>query len=113
MLPVVLQQLIQHTAELMEPPGFLKADVPDVLFGLQACWAVLTASQCATYDAVKARILLATKWQDGVAAQLATSMVTGIVTTTASAPVDLVKSRIFAGERCLMIPPLPPVVAAS
>ena len=97
MLPVVLRQLLR-IAELMAAPRRFKADVPFGVFPLKACWAVLTASQCATYDAVKVRILLATEWQDGVAAQLATSMVTGIVTTTAAAPVDLVKSRIFAGE---------------
>lgn len=59
---------------------------------------MLTASQCATYDMVKAKVMAATGWEDKFEAQLATSMVTGIVTTTATSPVDMIKSRIFVGE---------------
>ena len=59
---------------------------------------MLTASQCATYDITKDQIIAATGWQDGFGSQLATSLLTGVVTTTATAPVDVVKSRIFVGE---------------
>jgi solute carrier family 25 uncoupling protein 8/9 len=55
--------------------------------------SVLTASQCATYDEVKARLLALTGWGDGVASHLACSLVTGLVTTTATNPVDVVKVR--------------------
>ncbi len=53
--------------------------------------AVLTASQCATYDEVKSRLLALTGWADSLGAHLAASMVTGLVTTTATNPVDVVK----------------------
>ena len=39
-----------------------------------------------------------TGWSDSFGAQLTTSMATGLVTTTATAPVDIVKSRVFVGE---------------
>lgn len=58
----------------------------------------MTASQCATYDTVKAQVIRRTGWDDSSAAQLATSVVTGVVTTTATAPVDMLKSRMFVGE---------------
>jgi solute carrier family 25 uncoupling protein 8/9 len=52
---------------------------------------VLTASQCATYDEAKSRLLALTGWSDSLGAHLAASMVTGVVTTTATNPVDVVK----------------------
>ena len=49
--------------------------------------AVLTASQCATYDEVKRSYMRATGSPDGVATHLCVSMLTGVVTTTATNPV--------------------------
>ncbi|KAK9829621.1 hypothetical protein WJX72_006922 [[Myrmecia] bisecta] len=59
--------------------------------------AVLTAAQCATYDEAKTAWMRATGWGDDFATHLAASMVTGVVTTTATAPVDVVKTNMFMG----------------
>jgi solute carrier family 25 uncoupling protein 8/9 len=58
---------------------------------------VLTASQCVTYDEVKGRVMAATGWRDSAATHLATAMITGIVSTTATNPVDVIKTHMFVG----------------
>lgn len=60
--------------------------------------AALTASQCATYDEVKAWVMEATGWPDSAATHLATAMITGVVSTTATNPVDVIKTYMFVGE---------------
>lgn len=57
--------------------------------------AILTASQCATYDQVKHAIKGATGWKDDIGTHFTTSMITGLVSTTATAPVDVVKTHMF------------------
>ena len=59
--------------------------------------AVQTASQCASYDAAKRAAMAATGWGDGPATHLAASAATGLVTTTATAPIDVVKTRMMVG----------------
>jgi hypothetical protein len=66
--------------------------------------AVLTASQCVTYDEVKGRVMAATGWRDTAATHLATAMITGIVSTTATNPVDVIKTHMFVGEDALIGP---------
>uniref|UniRef100_A0A7S1SWZ6 Mitochondrial carrier protein n=1 Tax=Tetraselmis chuii TaxID=63592 RepID=A0A7S1SWZ6_9CHLO len=56
---------------------------------------VLTAAQCATYDVTKRKMIAMTGWGDNMGTQLLTSMATGLITTTATAPVDTIKSRVF------------------
>ncbi len=70
----------------MPSPRRLAAALP-----VQVRASVLTASQCATYDEVKSRLLALTGLRDGLGAQLACSLVTGLVTTTVTNPVDVVK----------------------
>ena len=65
---------------------------------VQARAAVLTASQCATYDEIKQAIMKVTGTGDHFGTHLASSMVTGLVTTTATAPVDVIKTHMFVGE---------------
>ena len=65
---------------------------------LQARAAVLTASQCATYDEVKQTLIKFTGAGDNFGTHLASSMITGLVTTTATAPVDVVKTHMFVGK---------------
>jgi solute carrier family 25 uncoupling protein 8/9 len=62
--------------------------------------AVQTASQCAAYDAAKRGVGRATGWRDGPAVHLCASALTGLVTTTCTAPIDVVKTRMMvaAGE---------------
>ena len=57
--------------------------------------AVLTASQCATYDEVKRVIGEYTGMRDGVLLHFTASMLAGLVTTTATNPVDMVKTQLY------------------
>ncbi|DBA79181.1 hypothetical protein WJX77_010083 [Trebouxia sp. C0004] len=59
--------------------------------------SVLTASQCATYDEIKQAIIKLTGVGDHFGTHIASSMVTGLVTTTATAPVDVIKTHMFVG----------------
>ncbi|KAK9843973.1 hypothetical protein WJX81_000833 [Elliptochloris bilobata] len=59
--------------------------------------AVLTSVQCAVYDGTKRWWMAATGMTDGPATHLGASMVTGLATTTATTPVDVVKTNMFAG----------------
>jgi solute carrier family 25 uncoupling protein 8/9 len=65
--------------------------------------AALTASQCATYDEVKARVMAATGWRDNAATHLATAMITGVVSTTATNPVDVIKTHMFVGACAVQV----------
>ena len=66
--------------------------------GLQTRAAVLTASQCATYDETKKLFKRLTGAGDNFGTHLASSLLTGLVTTTATAPVDVIKTHMFMGE---------------
>jgi solute carrier family 25 uncoupling protein 8/9 len=57
--------------------------------------ALLTASQCATYDEVKLFFLQKLGWKDGIGTHFAVSGIAGLVTTTVTAPVDMVKTHMF------------------
>jgi solute carrier family 25 uncoupling protein 8/9 len=59
--------------------------------------AILTAAQCATYDEVKRSVLAATGWTEGPMSHLTSSMIAGLVTTTITNPLDVVKTRMFVG----------------
>jgi hypothetical protein len=47
---------------------------------------------------VKARVMAATSWPDNALTHLATALITGVVSTTATNPVDVVKTYMFVGE---------------
>jgi hypothetical protein len=49
----------------------------------------------ATYDTTKRWIMGATGWPDAAATHLACAMVTGLASTLATNPVDVVKTRMF------------------
>ena len=57
--------------------------------------AVQTASQCAAYDAAKRAWRSLTGAGDGTATHLAASAATGLVTTTCTAPIDVVKTKMM------------------
>jgi len=61
--------------------------------------AVLTASQCATYDEVKRALVAATGASDGLGTHLCASMLTGLVTTTVTNPVDMIKTQMYMDTR--------------
>ena len=60
--------------------------------------ALLTAAQCATYDEVKLLFTRQFGWEDGIGTHLAVSGVAGLVTTTVTAPVDMVKTNMFVNK---------------
>lgn len=49
----------------------------------------------ATYDETKRRVMAATGWGDSAATHLACSLLTGLASTTATNPVDVVKTHMF------------------
>lgn len=98
MLPWVNDSAVQGAAvagKFSLPPTFTY-HLPATPHQVRA--AVLTASQCATYDEVKGRVMAATGWRDTASTHLATAMITGLVSTTATNPVDVVKTFMFVGE---------------
>jgi len=56
---------------------------------------VLTAAQCATYDEIKSQVKSVTGWSDGIQVHLSSSMIAGLVSTTITNPLDVVKTRMF------------------
>ncbi|GLC36793.1 hypothetical protein PLESTM_000502500 [Pleodorina starrii] len=60
--------------------------------------AILTAAQCATYDEVKRGVVATTGWKDGIALHFTSSMIAGLVTTTITNPIDVIKTRMFVGK---------------
>ena len=67
---------------------------------LQLRAAALTATQCASYDQAKQWWMRTTGMGDSFATHFGASMVTGLATTTVTAPVDLIKTRMFmSGQR--------------
>ena len=65
---------------------------------MQARAAVLTAAQCATYNESKKLWMWITGAGDDFTTHLGSSMITGLVTTTATGPVDVIKTNMFVGE---------------
>lgn len=65
---------------------------------LQARAAVLTAAQCATYNEAKIMWMNATNGGDTLSTHVGASMISGLVTTTLTAPVDVIKTNMFVGE---------------
>jgi solute carrier family 25 uncoupling protein 8/9 len=63
--------------------------------------AALTATQCASYDLAKQWWMRQTGMNDNVGTHFGASMLTGLATTTITAPVDLVKTNMFVGEPSL------------
>lgn len=68
------------------------------LSALQVRTAIFTAAQLSTYDEAKRWCSAALGTGPGdLATQLGASLASGLVTTTAVAPADIVKTRMFAG----------------
>jgi len=61
--------------------------------------AILTAAQCATYDEVKRQVTYFTGYKEGMELQLMSSMIAGLVTTTITNPIDVIKTKMFVGGK--------------
>ncbi|GLC45135.1 hypothetical protein PLESTB_000431300 [Pleodorina starrii] len=82
----VVRQVVQESGVA----GLWRGAVPSM-----ARAALLTASQVATYDSVKRSVMRRSGWGDCAATHLVASSLTGLVTTTVTNPVDVVKTKMF------------------
>ena len=57
--------------------------------------ALLNASQCVAYDTLKHSVINDYAWTDGPLTHFMCSMVTGVITTTVTNPLDVVKNMVF------------------
>lgn len=73
--------------------GMWAGSVPGII---RSC--LLTASQCATYDEVKNTLISKAEFKDGVLLHLMASMTSGILTTTVTNPIDVVKTHMFVSR---------------
>ncbi|CAF4709932.1 unnamed protein product [Rotaria socialis] len=85
--------------------------IKDVIqhYGVKGLWvgtvpaafrtAVLTATQCVTYDHAKRFWIELTGWSEGVKLHLGASLITGLVTTTVTAPLDTIKTNMYAAGK--------------
>ena len=60
--------------------------------------ATLTATQVATYGEAKRRVVESEIAKEGVGLHFAVAMVTGLVTTATTNPVDMVKTRVYVAD---------------
>jgi len=58
--------------------------------------SALTATQCVTYDHAKRFWIQMTGWGEGIKLHLGASLITGLVTTTVTAPLDMIKTNMYA-----------------
>lgn len=65
--------------------------------GAQIRTAALTGTQCAAYDQAKQWFMRRTGLGDTPVTHLGASMLTGLATTTITAPIDLIKTNFFVG----------------
>merc|ERR1712039_233974 len=70
--------------------GFSQGLVPHIMRG-----ATVTASQLAVYDETKQRLINHAGLSEGISLRFSAAMVSGIVTTTASSPCDVVKTQMM------------------
>ncbi|KAG2486912.1 hypothetical protein HYH03_014411 [Edaphochlamys debaryana] len=74
------------------PLGLWRGAVPSMVRA-----GLLTASQVATYDTVKREVLMLSGWGDCLATHLTSSLISGVVVTTATNPADVIKTKMFVG----------------
>jgi len=72
--------------------GLWKGCIPGLLRS-----SLLTASQCAVYDESKRTIARYAHLEDGVQLHVMASLLSGLVTTTITNPLDVIKTRMFVG----------------
>lgn len=78
-------------------PGSMSVVIHWVAPCMQVRAAALTGTQCASYDQAKRLWMQHTGMGDNPGTHLGASMITGLATTTITAPVDLIKTNMFVG----------------
>ncbi|KAI3425920.1 hypothetical protein D9Q98_007892 [Chlorella vulgaris] len=66
--------------------------------------AALTAAQCATYDELKVLFVRNLGWEDNLPTHFTVSGLAGLVTTTVTAPVDMVKTNLMVQRHLYTTP---------
>lgn len=74
--------------------GLWKGAVPGLIRA-----SLLTASQCAVYDESKNIIKKHTGINEGIKLHIISSMISGLVTTTVTSPLDVVKTNMYVGGK--------------
>jgi len=83
--------VMRHVLATDGVAGLWKGTVPSAVRA-----AALTASQCVSYDIIKRQFLMATlDAPDTCATHVAASALSGLVSTTITSPVDVLKTRMF------------------
>ncbi|KAK9915359.1 hypothetical protein WJX75_008003 [Coccomyxa subellipsoidea] len=86
--------VVRHVVKDQGISGLWNGTTPSVIRA-----AALTATQCASYDLAKQWWMRQTGMNDNVGTHFGASMLTGLATTTITAPVDLVKTNMFVGGK--------------
>ena len=84
-----------HASVLVSHHSFDQSAKKRMMVQIRA--AALTATQCASYDEAKQWWMRTTGMGNSFGTHFGASMVTGLATTTVTAPVDLIKTRMFIG----------------
>ena len=58
----------------------------------------MTACQCGTYDEIKGIVIRNSGWGDCLATHLTSSTLAGLIATTVTNPIDVVKTVVFVSE---------------
>ena len=111
-IDLVKVRLMASAGDAAAAPGAALAVAKDVYRsgGLPAFWrgslpsalrsSILTACQCAAYDETKNLVTRVTGLRrEQFGNHLASALVAGVVTTTATTPVDVVRTNVFASHR--------------
>lgn len=90
--PTTSRGVIKAVVEKDGVTGLWKGAMPGLIRA-----GMLTAAQCATYDEVKRIVKEVTGLKDGVGVQLGCAVSAGLVTTTITNPIDVIKTRMYMG----------------
>lgn len=84
--------VVRHILETEGVGGLWRGAMPGMTRA-----AIVTACQCGTYDEIKRTLLRYTSMQDGLLCHFSSSLTAGLIATTATNPIDVVKTVVFAG----------------
>eukprot|EP00201_Polytomella_parva_P011889 CAMPEP_0175056958 /NCGR_PEP_ID=MMETSP0052_2-20121109/10980_1 /TAXON_ID=51329 ORGANISM="Polytomella parva, Strain SAG 63-3" /NCGR_SAMPLE_ID=MMETSP0052_2 /ASSEMBLY_ACC=CAM_ASM_000194 /LENGTH=316 /DNA_ID=CAMNT_0016322083 /DNA_START=52 /DNA_END=1002 /DNA_ORIENTATION=+ len=93
-LPNTSMGVIRSVVAADGVPGLWRGAMPGLIRS-----AILTACQCATYDEAKKFVKDTTGLNEGLYLHLSSSMIAGLVTTTVTNPIDVIKTRMFIGGK--------------
>ncbi|TPX38374.1 hypothetical protein SmJEL517_g00193 [Synchytrium microbalum] len=75
------------------PLGLFRGIGPNVTRGV-----LMTASQVATYDAIKQGLLATPYFKENIVTHFTASTLAGLIATTVTSPIDVIKTRVMSGK---------------